>query len=44
MLDMVSADRIPVAGVHLEFPGYGSVSAGPNGGYSYVGELWTPVI
>jgi glyoxylase-like metal-dependent hydrolase (beta-lactamase superfamily II) len=44
VLDMVSADRIPVAGVHLDFPGYGSVSAGPNGGYSYVGELWTPVI
>jgi hypothetical protein len=44
VLDMVSADRITVAGVHLDFPGYGSVSAGPNGGYSYVGELWTPVI
>jgi glyoxylase-like metal-dependent hydrolase (beta-lactamase superfamily II) len=44
VLEMVSADRIPVAGVHLDFPGYGAVAAGPNGGYSYVGELWTPVI
>jgi glyoxylase-like metal-dependent hydrolase (beta-lactamase superfamily II) len=44
VLEMVSTDRIPVAGVHLDFPGYGAVSAGPNGGYSYVGELWTPVI
>ena len=44
VLEMVSTDRIPVAGVHLDFPGYGAVSAAPNGGYSYVGELWTPVI
>ena len=41
---MVSTDRIPVAGVHLDFPGYGRVTAGANGRYIYTAELWTPVI
>jgi glyoxylase-like metal-dependent hydrolase (beta-lactamase superfamily II) len=44
VLDMVSADQITVAGVHLDFPGYGIVTAAPNGRYAYIGELWTPVI
>ena len=44
VLDMVSTDRIPVAGVHLDFPGYGRVTAKENGGFIYAAELWTPVI
>lgn len=44
VLEMVSFDRIPVAGVHLDFPGYGVVTAEPNGRYAYFGELWNPVI
>jgi hypothetical protein len=44
VLDMVAADRIPVAGVHLDFPGYGVVTAERNGRYAYVGELWRSVI
>jgi len=42
---MVSTDRIPVAGVHLDFPGYGRVTAGANGRYISTRQmLWTPVI
>jgi glyoxylase-like metal-dependent hydrolase (beta-lactamase superfamily II) len=44
VLDMVAADRIPVAGVHLDFPGYGMVTAERNGRYAYAGEIWTPAI
>ncbi len=44
VLEMVAADRIPVAGVHLDFPGYGVVTAERGNGYAYVGELWRPVI
>jgi hypothetical protein len=44
VLEMVSADRISVAGVHLDFPGYGVVTAERNGCYAYFGELWNPVI
>src|SRR5271168_1725038 len=44
VLDMVSTDRVPVVGVHLDFPGYGRVTAGANGRYIYTAELWTPVI
>jgi glyoxylase-like metal-dependent hydrolase (beta-lactamase superfamily II) len=44
VLDMVAADRIPVAGIHLDFPGYGRVAAKANGGFVYTAELWTPVI
>jgi len=41
VLDMVSSNRIPVAGVHLDFPSYGRVRALPDGTYSYVSEIWT---
>lgn len=44
ILDMAAADRIPVAGIHLDFPGYGRVAARPNGGYLFAPELWTPVV
>jgi glyoxylase-like metal-dependent hydrolase (beta-lactamase superfamily II) len=44
VLEMVSADRIPVAGVHLDFPGYGVVTAERDGRYAYIPEVWKPVI
>jgi hypothetical protein len=44
VLDMVATDRIPVAGVHLDFPGYGRVAAATNGRYVFAAEIWTPVI
>jgi glyoxylase-like metal-dependent hydrolase (beta-lactamase superfamily II) len=44
VLDMVATDRIPVAGIHLDFPGYGLVTAETNGRFIYTAELWTPVI
>ncbi|HEX4765880.1 MAG TPA: MBL fold metallo-hydrolase [Lichenihabitans sp.] len=44
VLDMVSADRIPVAGIHLDFPGYGRVKAEADGRFAYVADVWTPVI
>ena len=44
VLEMVAADGIPVAGVHLDFPGYGIVTAEGNGRYVYTGDLWKPVI
>jgi glyoxylase-like metal-dependent hydrolase (beta-lactamase superfamily II) len=44
VLDMVATDQIPVAGIHLDFPGYGLVTAETNGRFIYTAELWTPVI
>lgn len=44
VLDMVAVDRIPVAGVHLDFPGYGRVTAAASGGYSYAAEVWTTIL
>jgi glyoxylase-like metal-dependent hydrolase (beta-lactamase superfamily II) len=44
VLDMVSRDQIPVAGVHLDFPGYGRVATKRNGGYVFAPELWSPAI
>ena len=41
LFDMVAADRIPVAGVHLDFPGYGLVTAKSNGGFAYAPEIWS---
>lgn len=39
MFDMASADRIPVAGMHLPFPGVGSVTRRGDA-YAYVPQLW----
>lgn len=39
ILDMVSADRIAVAGSHMPFPGVGHVEA-HNGTYAWVPEEW----
>jgi glyoxylase-like metal-dependent hydrolase (beta-lactamase superfamily II) len=39
MLDMVAADRLPVAGMHLPFPGIGHVTRDGNA-YGYVPTPW----
>jgi glyoxylase-like metal-dependent hydrolase (beta-lactamase superfamily II) len=44
LFDMAASDKIPVAGVHLDFPGFGRVTAKPDGGYAYAPELWAPAI
>ena len=41
VLDMVATERIPVAGVHLDFPCFGHVDARSDGGYAYVPGVWT---
>ena len=44
VLDMVAADRLPVAGVHLDFPCFGRVEARPSGGFSYTAEIWSSLL
>ena len=44
VLDWVSADRIPIAGVHLDFPCYGHVEARPSGGFGYVADVWSSTL
>jgi glyoxylase-like metal-dependent hydrolase (beta-lactamase superfamily II) len=39
ILDMAAADRLPVTGMHLHFPGFGHV-ARRNGSYAFVPEAW----
>ena len=40
LLDRVAADRVAVAGVHLEFPCCGRVERAASGGFSYTAEVW----
>ena len=46
VLQMLAAERIPVAGVHLDFPCFGHVEAclGAGGRFVYTGETWTSTI
>ena len=46
VLEMVAAERIPVAGVHLDFPCFGHVQARSDagGGFDYTAETWTSTI
>lgn len=43
VLEMAAAERIPVAGVHLDFPCFGRVEAcsSARGGFDYTSEVWT---
>jgi glyoxylase-like metal-dependent hydrolase (beta-lactamase superfamily II) len=43
VLEMVAADRLLVAGMHLPFPGFGHVDR-TNGGYAFVPAPWEPVL
>lgn len=46
VFEMVAAERIPVAGVHLDFPCFGHVekSSAARGGFHYTSEIWTSTI
>ncbi|KAA0909677.1 MBL fold metallo-hydrolase [Aquicoccus porphyridii] len=43
ILDRISADRLAIGGMHLEFPGFGHVVRNGSG-YEYVPDLWMPDI
>ena len=43
ILDRISADRLAIGGMHLEFPGFGHVVRNSSG-YEYVPDLWMPEI
>jgi glyoxylase-like metal-dependent hydrolase (beta-lactamase superfamily II) len=43
IMDMVATDGLRVAGMHLEFPGFGHLTRAA-GGYTYLPELWTPTL
>jgi len=43
VMDMTAADRLLVAGMHLDFPGFGHV-ARTSGGYAFVPDVWTPTV
>ncbi len=42
-LDMAAADRLRVAGIHLDFPAFGHVER-HRGGYAFVPEVWRAVV
>ena len=44
VLDMAAAERLPVAGVHLDFPSFGQVEARPGGGFVYTAEIWSSAL
>jgi hypothetical protein len=39
ILEFVSKNKIPVAGMHISYPGIGSVSSNNSGGYIFVMHL-----
>ena len=43
IMDMVATDALRVAGMHLEFPGFGHVARAADG-YAFLPELWTPTV
>jgi hypothetical protein len=43
IMDMTAADRLMVAGMHLDFPGFGHV-ARTGSGYAFIPEVWTPTV
>jgi glyoxylase-like metal-dependent hydrolase (beta-lactamase superfamily II) len=43
IMDMAAADRLMVAGMHLDFPCFGHVVPA-GGGYAFIPEVWTPTV
>jgi hypothetical protein len=39
ILDMAATDRLCVAGMHMDFPGFGHVVRAGSG-YAFIGEPW----
>ena len=44
VLDMVAAEQLPVAGVHLDFPCFGRVERNAGGSFAYTPEIWTSAL
>jgi len=42
-MDMTATDRLMVAGMHLDFPGFGHVARAGDG-YAFIPEVWTPTV
>lgn len=40
IFDMVAADRLLAAGMHMHFPGFLNLNRRPDGGYELVPEIW----
>jgi glyoxylase-like metal-dependent hydrolase (beta-lactamase superfamily II) len=43
IMDMTATDRLMIAGMHLDFPGFGHVSRAGSG-YTFVPDVWTPTV
>jgi glyoxylase-like metal-dependent hydrolase (beta-lactamase superfamily II) len=43
IMDMTATDRLLVAGMHLDFPGFGHV-ARAGGGYAFIPDVWMPTV
>ena len=43
IMDMVTTDRLMVAGMHLDFPCFGHVAKASEG-YAFVPDVWTPTV
>ena len=43
IMDMTATDRLMVAGMHLDFPGFGHVSR-TGSGYAFIPDVWTPTV
>ena len=42
-MDVAAADRLMVAGMHLDFPAFGHLERVTDG-YAFVPNVWTPTI
>ena len=43
IFDMAATDRLPVAGMHLDFPCFGHVAKASKG-YAFIPNVWTPAV
>ena len=43
IMDMTATDRLLVAGMHLDFPGFGHV-ARAGGVYAFIPDVWLPTV
>jgi glyoxylase-like metal-dependent hydrolase (beta-lactamase superfamily II) len=43
IMEMTATDRLLVAGMHLDFPGFGHVARAA-GGYAFIPDVWTPTV
>ena len=44
VFDMVAADRLLAAGMHMHFPGFLNLNRRPDGGYELVPEIWKQML